>query len=332
MKFGFIPTEGGHFFQESLEEVVRGEKLGFDSVWLEEHHSVKNHYWPSPLMGLTAYAARTSRLLLGTDIIVLPFYHPVRLAEDAAMLDVISGGRFILGVAIGYRPDEFALYDVPMEMRGARFAEGLRLMRRLWTEDNITFEGKYFRAQKACIEPKPTVEAGLPLWLGGWGELALKRAAELGDAWVSGPTAGLQKLLEAQAVYRQALRNLGKDPACFPNPMTREVIIADTSEKAHEMAERHLIVNYRDEYGGGWEHPLIGKEDSAPVDHLEELGRDRFIVGNPDECIAKIKRFQDTFGVDHLICRLYFPGIPHKHILHELELLSKEVMPAFNSK
>jgi alkanesulfonate monooxygenase SsuD/methylene tetrahydromethanopterin reductase-like flavin-dependent oxidoreductase (luciferase family) len=68
------------------------------------------------------------------------------------------------------------------------------------------------------------------------------------------------------------------------------------------------------------------------VDHLDELGRDRFIVGNPDECIAKIKRFQDTFGVDHLICRLYFPGIPHKHILHELELLSKEVMPAFNSK
>jgi alkanesulfonate monooxygenase SsuD/methylene tetrahydromethanopterin reductase-like flavin-dependent oxidoreductase (luciferase family) len=238
------------------------------------------------------------------------------------MLDVITDGRFVLGVAIGYRPDEFALYDTLMEKRGARFAEGLRLMRLLWTEDNITFEGNYYRTQNACIEPKPINKAGVPLWLGGWGELSLKRAAELGDAWVTGPTAGLQKLLEAQGTYRQALRMLGKDPACFPNPMTREVIIADTSVKAHELAERHLLVNYRDEYGGGWEHPLIGKEDSAPVDRLEELAHDRFIIGNPEECIAKIKRFQDTFSVDHLICRLYFPGIPHEHIMRELELIS----------
>jgi alkanesulfonate monooxygenase SsuD/methylene tetrahydromethanopterin reductase-like flavin-dependent oxidoreductase (luciferase family) len=329
MKFGFIPTEGGHLYPESLLEVIYGEELGFDSVFLEEHHSVRNHYWPSPLIGLAGYASRTSHLLLGTDIVVMPFYHPVRLAEDAAMLDVISAGRFILGIAIGYRPVEFALYDVPMEKRGARFAEGLQLMRRLWTEDHIFFEGNFFHTQNACIEPKPTSKTGVPLWLGGWGELSLKRAAEFGDAWVTGPTAGLQKLLEAQAAYRRALRVLGKDPDHFPNPMTREVIIADTSAKAYELAEQHLLVNYRDEYGGGWEHPLIGNEDSAPLDRLEELGRDRFIIGNPEECIARIKNFQDYFGVDHLICRLYFPGMPHEHIMRELELLSKEVMPAF---
>ena len=329
MKFGFIPTEGGHMFGESLREVVRGEELGFDSVWLEEHHSVKNHYWPSPLMGLAGYATRTSRILLGTDILVMPFYHPVRLAEDAAMLDVISGGRFILGVAIGYRPDEFALYETPLENRGARYAEGLRLMRQLWTSDDCTFEGKHFQVRQARIEPKPVRASGVPLWLGGWGPLSLKRAAELGEAWVPGPTAGLEKLLEAQQEYRGYLRAAGKDPAVVPNPLTREVIIADTNEQARALAEKHLLVNYRDEYGGGWEHPLIGNEDRAPIDQLDQLGRDRFIVGDPPHCIAAIQRFRETFGVDHLICRLYFPGMPHEHILKELDLLAREVIPAF---
>jgi probable F420-dependent oxidoreductase len=330
MKFGFIPTEGGHYYQDSLNEVIRGEELGFDSVWLEEHHSVRNHYWPSPLMGLAGYATRTTHILLGTDIIVLSFYHPVRLAEDAAILDVISQGRFILGVAIGYRPDEFSLYDAPMEMRGARYDEAISLMRRLWTQDGVTFEGKYYRTKDACIEPKPMAASGVPLWLGGWGELSLKRAAELGDAWVPGPTAGLQKLLEAKAAYRQNLQALGKDPNKFPVPLTREVIIADTNEEARELAEKHLLVNYRDEYGGGWDHPLIGNQDSVAVDKLEALGRDRFIVGDPETCVTKIKLFKEAFGVDHLICRLYFPGMPHTHILHELELISKEVIPAFS--
>ncbi len=103
-----------------------------------------------------------------------------------------------------------------------------------------------------------------------------------------------------------------------------------SEERARELAERHLMVNYRDEYGGGtWNHPLIGSADSARVDVLDEIGRDRFIVGTPEQCIAKIQHFRDTVGVDHLICRLFFPGMPHEHIMEELRLLAREVMPAF---
>ena len=107
------------------------------------------------------------------------------------------------------------------------------------------------------------------------------------------------------------------------------MVIADTHERAWELAEKHLLVNYRDEYGGGWKHPLIGMQDSTPVNQLDALGQDRFIIGDPGECIARIRRFVEAFGVDHLICRLYFPGMPHDHILRELEQLSKEVFPAF---
>jgi alkanesulfonate monooxygenase SsuD/methylene tetrahydromethanopterin reductase-like flavin-dependent oxidoreductase (luciferase family) len=327
MKFGFIPTEGGHFYKEFLEEVLYAEELGFDSAWLEEHHGVTNHYWPSPLVCLAGAATRTSQIVLGTDIAVLPFYHPIRIAEDAALLSVMSSGRFILGLAIGYRPDEFDLYQVPLEKRGARFEEALRFIRLLWAEDEVTFHGKTFHLEAGRIEPRPS--SPIPLWLGGWGELSLKRAARLGDAWVPGPTAELQKLLQAQALYRSYLQGDGKDISGVPSPLTREVVIAETDEIAWEVAEKHLLVNYRDEYGGGWEHPLIGKQDTAAVNQLAELTVDRFIIGSPQTCIRQIQRFIDLFGADHLICRLYFPGISHTFIMKEIELLAKEVMPAF---
>jgi probable F420-dependent oxidoreductase len=325
MKFGFITTEGGTYFNEALEEAVYGEELGFDSVWLEEHHSIQNHYWPSPLIALAGIATRTTRVALGTDIVVLPFYHPVRVAEDMAMLDMISGGRAIFGAAIGYRPPEFELYDVPLEDRGARYVEMLKIMRLLWTQDQIDYEGRFFHV-KGCIEPRPA--QAIPVWLGGWGELSLKRAAQLGDAWVPGPTANLEKLLKAQGQYRAFLKDTGKDPGDVSTPLTREVVIAETREHAWELAEKYVMVNYRDEYGGGWNHPLIGSQDQTPV-ALDALSNDRFIVGNPDDCIAQIRRFVETFGVDHLICRLYFAGMPHAHIMTELRLLSKEVFPAF---
>lgn len=328
MKFGFIPTEGGPYFQEALQESIYGEELGFDSVWLEEHHSIRNHYWPSPLMALAGIATRTSKILLGTDISVLPFYHPVRAAEDIALLDIMSGGRTIFGAAIGYRQPEFDLYGVGLDDRGARYVEMLKIMKALWTQEAVDYKGKFFQVV-GKIEPKP--ERAPLIWLGGWGELSLKRAAQLGDAWVPGPTANLEKLLGAQKQYRDFLIAAGKDPTHYPNPATREVVIAETSEKAWELAEKYLMVNYRDEYGGGWKHPLIGAEDQTPVNQLQLLGVDRFIIGSPEECITKIKRFVDTFGMDHLICRLYFPGMPHDHIMQELKLLSTEVFPAFNA-
>ena len=330
MKFGFIPTEGGRFYREALEEVVLAEELGFDSVWMEEHHGIKDHYWPSPLTVLAGFAARTSKIGLGTDVVVLPFHYPVKAAEDAAMVDVISNGRLILGVAIGYRPDELALFGVVPETRGARFVEQVAIMRRLWTEDEVTFEGTFFNLQNARLEPKPVQPGGVPIWLGAWGPLGMRRAATIADAWLSGPTAKMDKLLSARDQYHEELRKAGKDPASVPAPLTREVIVASTEERARELAERHLMINYKNEYGGGtWNHPLIGNTDAARVDVLDEIGRDRFIVGTPEQCIAKIQHFRETAGVDHLICRLFFPGMPHEHIMEELRLLAKEVMPAF---
>jgi len=332
MKFGFIPTEGGHFFDEFLEEVLLGEALGFDSVWLEEHHGIKDHYWPSPLIGLAGIATQTERILFGTDIMVMPFYHPVRVAEDSAMLDIMSQGRFILGAAIGYKPDEFELYQVLLEKRGARFEEAICLIKQLWTQEEVNFNGKHYQVLGLKIEPRPVSSPHPLIWLGGWGKLSLKRAAMLGDAWIPGPTADLDKLLSSQKIYHDELRSIGIDPSTNPTPLTREVVIAENDEKAREIADKYVMVNYRDEYGtGDWNHPLIGGEDDTPVDQFEIIRRDRFLVGSPQTIIKELHKYQHTFGVDHLICRLYFPGISHNFIMNELKLIASEVMPALRS-
>lgn len=326
MRFGIIPSEGGQRFADALAEAQLAEELGFDSVWLEEHHGVRDHYWPSPLMVLAAMAARTSRIMLGTDVIVLPFYAPVRLAEDAAVLQGISGGRFILGVATGYRPDEFALHDASLAGRGGRLEEALGLIRALWAGDDVEHLGPAYRAA-GRIEPLPVPPP--PIWLGGWGPMALRRAATLADAWVPGPTADLDRLVALRRDYDAALVAAGRDPGAVRRPLTREVVVAPTDRAAWEIAERHLLVNYRDEYGGGWSHPLVGGADPTPTDRLDALAAGRFIVGSPATCVSIIREIIDAFAPDELICRLFFPGLPHETLVSEMRLLASDVLPAF---
>jgi probable F420-dependent oxidoreductase len=324
LKIGFIPIEGGDYYRQALDEVTRAEELGFDSVWMEEHHAVTNHYWPSPLPVLAGFATRTSRLLLGTDIVVAAFHHPVRLAEDVAMLDVMSGGRFVLGIAIGYKPDEFALYGVELEKRGARFEEQLAIMKGLWTQERVQFKGAYYTLE-GRLEPKPVQKPHPPLWIGGWGNITLRRAASLADNWIPGPTADLTRLLNGKKQFLEQRRAAGL-PAPTEWPLTRDVIIADTDAEARALAEEHIMVAYRREYAGGWRHPFI---DASIATDLDKLMEDRFIIGGPEQCVRRLRRFVEQYGLTHLICRMFFPGMPHARIMRGLELLAREVMPVF---
>jgi probable F420-dependent oxidoreductase len=325
LQVGFIPIEGGHYYKDALEEVVRAEDLGFDSVWMEEHHSVVNHYWPSPLPVLAGFATRTSRVRLGTDILVAPFYHPVRLAEDGALIDVMSNGRFILGAAIGYKPDEFALYGTELEKRGARFEEQLAIIKALWTEGAVAFKGGHYQVE-GRLEPRPLTRPHPPIWIGGWGDLTLKRAATLADNWIPGPTADLARLLAGKKQFLENRAAAGRTAPPGEWPLTRDVIIADTDAEARELAERHIMVAYRKEYAGGWKHPFI---DASVATDLDGLMKNRFLIGGPDQVRKALTPFVEAYGLTHLICRLFFPGMPHRHIMRELELIAKEVMPAF---
>ncbi|OGL18400.1 MAG: hypothetical protein A3F92_04455, partial [Candidatus Rokubacteria bacterium RIFCSPLOWO2_12_FULL_71_22] len=226
--------------------------------------------------------------------------------------------------ALGYKPDEFALYGVDLARRGARFEEQLAIVKGLWTQDRVSFKGTYYTVE-GRLEPRPVRRPHPPLWIGGWGDLTLRRAATLGDNWIPGPTADLARLLAGKRQFLGNLEAAGR-PTPTEWPLTRDVIIADTDARARELAEEHIMVAYRKEYAGGWRHPFI---DASIATDLDKLMADRFVIGGPDQCVRQIRRFVEQYGMTHLICRTFFPGMPHAHIMRELELLAREVMPAF---
>ncbi len=322
MKFGIVPTEGGLRYRESLDEVRLAEQAGFDSVWLSEHHLAEQHYWGTPMVGLAGYATATQRIVLGANVVVLPFYHPLRLAEEAHLLSSMSEGRFVLGVGMGYREDEYRAYGVDVQTRGRRYEEALKVLRPLVRGETVTHEGRFFQLREARV--RPLAPYPVPLWAGGWGEQNLRRAAQYADEWLPGPTADLPKLLAAKATVAR----LRSATAASEWPLTRELIVAETDGAAVEAAERYLLPNYRDEYGGGWGHPLISG-GAARVDGLETLSANRFIVGSPETVVAQVQAYARDFGTQHMIFRLSSATTPHAFILRELELLGEWVLPAF---
>ena len=190
MKLGLSPLQAGGDFEETIRECEEAEAAGFDSVWLGEHHNSPLLY-PTPLLGLAAIASRTRRLGLGTAVLLLPLYHPLRVAEEAAMVDVISGGRLIFGVGVGYAPEEFAAFGVPLQERGSRMDEAVPLIKRLWSEETVTHHGTHYQVTNATVRPRPVQRPRPPLWFAGWVPPAIRRAARLGDAWLGGPSARL---------------------------------------------------------------------------------------------------------------------------------------------
>jgi alkanesulfonate monooxygenase SsuD/methylene tetrahydromethanopterin reductase-like flavin-dependent oxidoreductase (luciferase family) len=180
----------------------------------------------------------------------------------------MSNGRAILGIAIGYKPDEFALYGADISKRGARFEEQLAILKGLWTQEAFSFKGRYYQIE-GKLEPKPVTKPRPPIWIGGWGALTLGRAATLADNWIPGPTAELTRLLEGKRQFLTNRAAAGRSAPITEWPLTRDVIIADTDKEARELAERHIMVAYRQEYAGGWKHPFIDASIATDLDTVK---------------------------------------------------------------
>lgn len=306
------PEAGRH--DVMLDQARLAEQLGYDSVWVPEHHLMAG-YLPSPMLALAAVATVTERITLGTDVAIVPFYPPVRLAEEAAMLAEVSDGRFVLGVGLGYRPEEFAAFGVPFEQRGARMTEGLAVVTRLLRETSVSYDGAYVQLDGVTVHPKP--EQPIPVWVGGWTAPALRRAAELGDAWFPGPTADVAKLRSCLDVYDTELARRGK--ARTELPLFREVWVADEPSLLREGRER-LHGLYTDDYVT-WSHSNVGAAD------WERLRRDRFLVGTPAEVAEEVLRYGEDLGVTHLVARMHFHGSDPAAVRRSMELFAEQVRP-----
>jgi probable F420-dependent oxidoreductase len=325
MKLGLSPLQAGANFEETIEECERAEAAGFDSVWLGEHHNSVTLY-PAPLIGLAAIAGRTRRLRLGTGVLLLPLYHPLAVAEEAAMVDVISGGRLILGVGAGYAPEEFSAFGVSITERGSRMDEAVPLIHRLWSEENVTHAGRHYRVTNATVGPRPVQRPRPPIWFAGWVEPAIRRAGRLGDAWLGGPSAKLDELAACVRLYREARLAAGRGAEASDVALMRYVFVAESLERARAIAGAPFIRSFEATYFR-WPHPVV-KRPAGPLT-IERLAEDRIILGDPASCLEQIQRFRTALGLTHLICRISAPGIPREAARASLDLFTREVMPAF---
>lgn len=325
MKLGLSPLQAGNDFEETIQECERAEAAGFDSVWLGEHHNSVTLY-PAPLIGLAAIAGRTRRLRLGTGVLLLPLYHPLAVAEEAAMVDVISGGRLILGVGAGYAPEEFSAFGVSITERGSRMDEAVALIHRLWSEENVTHAGRHYRLTNATVGPRPVQRPRPPIWFAAWVEPAIRRAGRLGDAWLGGPSAKLDELAACVRLYREARLAAGRGAEASDVALMRYVFVAESLERARAIAGAPFIRSFEATYFR-WPHPVV-KRPAGPLT-IERLAEDRIILGDFASCLEQIQRFRTALGLTHLICRISAPGIPREAARASLDLFTREVMPAF---
>ena len=324
MQFGLSPLQSGGDFDATIAECERAEAAGFDSVWLGEHHNSTLLY-PAPLVGLAAIAARTRRVRLGTGVLLLPLYHPVAVAEEAAMVDVISRGRLILGIGAGYAPEEFAAFGVSTKERGSRLDEAVPLIQRLWTEDAVSHEGRHYRIEGATLRPRPVQRPRPPIWFAGWVEAALRRAGRLGDAWLGGPSAKLDELAGCVRMYREARRAAGRDAGSGEVALLRFVFVAESLERARAIAGDAFIRSFEATYFR-WPHPVVKRPPGEMT--IARLSDDRIILGDPASCVRQIERFQADLGLTHLICRMSVAGIPSEAAAASMDLLTRKVIPA----
>lgn len=310
--------------RDLVEQVHAARDNGFDSICLSHHYLLTPFQMPQPLPLAARLAAESGTMRLVTNIFLLTIHTPAYVAEQVATLDVLTEGRFVFGVGLGYRPEEFEGMGVEMKTRVSRFLEVLEVARRLWTEDVVNHRGRHFTLTNAQLTLKPVQKPYPPIWIAASGDPAYARAAKYGDACLINPHASLATVERQMGLYRKALAEAGK---LFPAeaPIFKECSVAPTREAALERARPYLLQKYKAYADWGLDRPMP-KEESLQVPY-EELVRDRFIVGTPDECAGEMRRYQERLGVNHFLLRLQWPGMPQKLVLDHIELLGQQVLP-----
>lgn len=316
------------FYQAMIEQTVRAEALGYDNVWLTEHHFTADAYNPASLSMAAALAVRTSRIRIGTFVLLLPFIHPVRAAEDVILADILSNGRFDLGVGQGYTHEEFDAFCVNRAERGARLAEGVELMKRLFTEEHVSFNGRFTQTKAMTLSPRAVQQPHPPIWIGARGPKGIRRAAELGANLVGtlGP--------DPAPLYVETLKSLGRDPAQFKIAQLRMVYCAETADRAWEESQHHLwhVFDYYREVLST-SNDVEGDTAPWPISRAEELRdsplADDLLIGTPQQVAEKLERFRANYRCTDFVMSTHFAGIDPRKSTRSMELFAAEVMPAF---
>ena len=326
------------YFRAVTDLVQRAEQLGFRSFWAGEEHFYCSGMCPSPQMVLASLAGRTSKMEFGSAVNVLPINHPLRLAEEFALLDVLSGGRCRLGVGRGARKEHFRGYGVDSRESRARYHEAIAMIRALWTRRKATFEGNYWRTCDIQIAPRPVRQPHPPIHRASVREESFREAGQDGDGLLLAPwiTADLPEMARRLGIYREALRTSGHRGH---TPVVMFFLFVDVDEASAVRRARSVTKGYIRTIA-----PHVAPEMSAAArpkrsrrnlisrlsslsDNIKEVG----VVGDPAQCRAKIREIHDTLGDIETVFYLLLGQESRRTIERQLDVFSHEIMGAFTS-
>jgi len=321
------PRTDVDLYREAVEVAVAAERAGFDSVWTSEHHFVDDGYMPSQMPVLAAIAARTGRILLGTGVLLAPMFDPLRLAEDAATVDLISDGRLILGLGLGWRDEEFDGFGIPRRERAGRLTGIIATLRQAWGDGLTHGDGRYYRYPGLNVTPKPARPGGPPIWIGGWAEPAVRRAGRISDGYF-GSGASPAALAERAGWLRAAAEEAGRDPATVTIALHRTTFAwreGDAWERIRDAAH-YMSWKYEDMASAR------GSRSAMPQPQLdsstEAALRRRIISGSPEAVADQIRAYADILAADGLyVARAHFPGLDPAVQDESFRVLGEEVLP-----
>jgi alkanesulfonate monooxygenase SsuD/methylene tetrahydromethanopterin reductase-like flavin-dependent oxidoreductase (luciferase family) len=321
---------------ETTEQVQYAEELGFHSAWLAEHHFTRYSIGSSSLIVATHLAARTSKIRVGTAVLVSPLHNPLRLAEDTATLDLISGGRLDVGFGRGSSGYEYHGYNVDAAESQDRFQESIKIIQGLWTTPDFTFKGNHFQVNHANLVPLPVQQPHPPIYIAATRtpttlDFAVSTGHTLCIAVVQDTANALDLCQRFVTLSKEAGLNVPKSRI----PFFRYFYVAETEDQALKDTEGKLnwvidIMQWRRFINEGSEvyqrmADWRRTRNELPLSY-EYLRENRAVIGTPDQCVARIKEFQEQ-GIDYFGCNFDFGGMEHKKVLRSMELFAREVMP-----
>jgi probable F420-dependent oxidoreductase len=311
-------------YESLLEQITWADSAGFDSVWLSEHHFTDEGYLPSMFPMLAALAARTTRMRLGTAVLLAPLHHPLRLAEDAAVVDQLSGGRLELGLGPGYRPEEFGPLGVPRSQRGSRTDETIEILKAAWSGEPFSFQGRHFTFDNVILTPPPLQQPHPPLWIGGSSPSSARRAARFDCNYM--PDSGAPSTV--YDTFVDAVQPEIGEGTRHRIATNRVIYVCDDPEQGwRDVGPHYLYVfnRYREWFAAAGDFPDLGGE----LHSSDELSRELHWVGTPEMVTSAIRTLQQRLPVDTLIFWAHPPGLDVAKSSRSLELFARYVLPRF---
>jgi len=305
-------------YARALQRIEIMDQTGYDAVWLAEHHFSSFSVCPSVHMVGTLAAARTKRLRIGTAVSLAPFYHPLRLAEEVALLDLLSGGRVNWGAGRGFARVEFTAFGVPPEESASRFQETVEIVLKAWTEERLNFVGRHFHFDDVEVLPKPAQRPHPPVWLAVSSEPSLEWAARRGYSILMDPHSSGPEIGRKRSLYSKLLTDAGFSDAGRDIPIARLVALAGSDDEAAAVARAgaEWIVN---SYFGAQHRPVMTPFTPVTADPVQRYLDEVILWGTPDQVAEQILRLREEIGLEYLLCA----PLSHQSFM----LLTEKVLP-----